>query len=121
MTMPVAEIYMTCLVGAKNRQPFQQREIMKLENFFSCAVGCGGDMNPELAQSLLDDLSAEGKNIFAQDSGFRYQDFQTYAGSWFGYPCRDAESLEWLVIIKNSYIYVSDYGAVQAAARQARC
>lgn len=72
-TMPVAEVYMTCLVGAKNQQPSQQKEIMKLENFFSYAVGCGGDMNPELAQSLLDDLSTDGKKLYSP----KIQDFGT--------------------------------------------
>lgn len=71
LTMPVAEVYMTCLVGAKDRQPSQQRDIMKPGHFFSYAVGCGGDVNPKLAQSLLDDLSTDGQKLYSP----KIQDF----------------------------------------------
>lgn len=71
LTMKVAEIYMKCLVGAKDRQPSQQKDIMKLGNFFSYAVGCGGDMNPKLAETLLDDLSTDGEKLYSP----KIQDF----------------------------------------------
>jgi len=65
MTMPVAEVFVICLTAAKKELPSNKNEFVKLANLYSYAVACGGDMASELAESLLDDISTDGKRIFS--------------------------------------------------------
>ena len=63
LTITVAEAYLTAMVAAQREYPSKKRQLNKLATFFSYAVATGGDMNPMLAQTLLDDLSTDGKHL----------------------------------------------------------
>lgn len=65
LTMTVAEAYLIGWAAAGKSQPSKKKETIKLGNFFTYAVASGGDMNPKLAQSLLDDISTDSKKIYS--------------------------------------------------------
>ncbi len=65
MTMTVAEVFMISVFAKKKEQPSKEKDLVKLANFYSYAVACGGDMREELAESLLDDITTDGKRIFS--------------------------------------------------------
>ncbi len=46
-------------------QPSKAKDLMKLANLYSYAVACGGDMREEFADSLLDDITTDGRRIFS--------------------------------------------------------
>lgn len=63
MTMTVAEAYIPCLMAAEEEYSSKKRLIRKLSYLYGHAISCGGDMAPVLADSLLDDLSTDGKQL----------------------------------------------------------
>lgn len=63
LTMTVAEAYIPCLMAAEKEYPSKKRQIRKLGMLYANAVSAGGDMSPALAQTLLDDLSTDGKQL----------------------------------------------------------
>lgn len=63
--MTVAEAYLECLVAVRRKDQTKKKDIKKLGDFYTYAVASGGDMNPGLAQSLLDDLSTDGEKIYS--------------------------------------------------------
>ncbi|MEZ3551780.1 MAG: hypothetical protein K1W02_13870 [Muribaculaceae bacterium] len=65
MTMTVAEAYIPCLMAAEEKYPSKKRQIRKLGMLYGNAVSVGGDMSPGLAETLLDDLSTDGKQIYS--------------------------------------------------------
>lgn len=71
LTMTVSEAYLPAVMAAKKEYPAKTRQLNKLATFFSYAVATGGDMNPALAQTLLDDLSTDGHKLHSA----KIQDF----------------------------------------------
>lgn len=63
LTMTVAEACIPCLMAAENEYPSKKRQIRKLGMLYANAVSDGGDISPALAQTLLDDLSTDGKQL----------------------------------------------------------
>lgn len=63
LTMTVAEVFIPALMAAEKEYPTKKRLIRKLSSLYGHAVAAGGDMIPELAESLLDDLSTDGKQL----------------------------------------------------------
>lgn len=63
LTMTVAESYIPCLMAAEREYPSKKRQIRKLGMLYGNAVSAGGDMSAALAESLLDDLSTDGKQL----------------------------------------------------------
>lgn len=63
LTMTVSEAYLPAIMAAQREYPSKKRQLNKLAGFFSYAVATGGDMNSELAVSLLDDLSTDGRKL----------------------------------------------------------
>lgn len=63
MTMTVAEAYIPCLMAAEREYPSKKRQIRKLGMLYGNAVSAGGDMNPAIAETLLDDLTTDGKQL----------------------------------------------------------
>lgn len=63
LVLTTAECYMIVAVPFKKEYPAQGRQIHEIMQFFSHAIPCGGDMNPALADELLDDLSTDGREI----------------------------------------------------------
>ena len=63
MTMTVAEAYIPCLMAAEREYPSKKRQIRKLGMLYANAVSAGGDMSPARAETLLDDLSTDGKQL----------------------------------------------------------
>lgn len=63
MTMTVAEAYIPCLMAAEREYPSKKRQIRKLGMLYGNAVSTGGDMNPAIAETLLDDLTTDGKQL----------------------------------------------------------
>lgn len=66
MTMTVAEAYIPCLMAAEKEYPSKNRLIRKLSSLYGHAISCGGDMAPALADSLLDNLSTDGKQLHSE-------------------------------------------------------
>lgn len=66
MTMTVAEAYIPCLMAAEREYPSKNRLIRKLSSLYGHAVSCGGDMAPALADSLIDNLSTDGKQLHSE-------------------------------------------------------
>lgn len=71
MTTTIAEAFIPCLRAAEEEYPTKKRQIIKLSSLYGHAIGCGGDMAPALAESLLDDLSTDGKQLHSS----KIQDF----------------------------------------------
>lgn len=65
LTMTVAEAYIPALIAAEKEYPSKKRKLRKLGALYANAVSAGGDMNPVLAESLLDDLTTDGKHIYS--------------------------------------------------------
>lgn len=63
LTMTVAEAYIPCLMAAEEEYSSKKRQIRKLGMLYGNAVSAGGDMNPANAESLLDDLTTDGKQL----------------------------------------------------------
>lgn len=66
MTMTVAEAYIPCLMAAEKEYPSKKRLIRKLSFLYGHAIACGGDMTPALAETLLDNLSTDGKQLHSE-------------------------------------------------------
>ena len=66
LTMTVAEAYIPCLMAAEEEYPSKNRLIRKLSSLYGHAISCGGDMAPALADSLLDNLSTDGKQLHSE-------------------------------------------------------
>lgn len=74
LTMTAAETYNLCISAFEGKYPSKKKQIRKIASLFMYAIGCAGDMAPDLAESLLDDLSTDGDNIYSDkiaDFGFR--------------------------------------------------
>lgn len=71
MTMTVAETFLPVLRAAEQKYPSKKKHLRKLSMFYSYAVATGGDMHPELAQTLLDDLSTDSHKLHSS----KIQDF----------------------------------------------
>lgn len=71
LTMTVSEAYLPAVMAAKKEYPSKTRQLNKLATFFSYAIATGGDMNPALAQTLLDDFSTDGHKLHSA----KIQDF----------------------------------------------
>ncbi len=65
LTMTVAEVYIPCLMAAEKEYPSKKGLIRKLAALYGHAVSAGGDMSPVFAETLLDDLSTDGKQIYS--------------------------------------------------------
>lgn len=52
-------------MAAEEKYPSKKRQIRKLGMLYGNAVSAGGDMSPGLAETLLDDLSTDGKQIYS--------------------------------------------------------
>lgn len=65
LTMTVAEAFMPCLIAAERQYPPKKGLIRKLVALYGHAVSAGGDMNPAIAEALLNDLSTDGKQIYS--------------------------------------------------------
>ena len=63
LSMTVAEAYIPCLMAAEKEYPSKKRLIRKLGMLYANAVSAGGDMSPARAETLLDDLSTDGKQL----------------------------------------------------------
>lgn len=63
LLMPLMEMYPRLLFAAEREYPKQKKTLHKIANFCGGALACGGDMSPELAEILLDDLSTDGKTL----------------------------------------------------------
>jgi hypothetical protein len=66
LVLTTAECYMVVATSFKKKYPAQRRLILEIMQFFSHAISCGGDMNPTLADELLDDLSTDGREIHSE-------------------------------------------------------
>ncbi len=63
LTMTVAEAYIPCLMAAESEYPSKKKQVRKLAALYGHAVSAGGDMSQSLAETLLDDLSTDGKQL----------------------------------------------------------
>lgn len=63
LTMKETEVYIPCLISAKKEHPSKKRQLRKLASLYGHAISAGGDMTPELAETLLDDLFTDGKQL----------------------------------------------------------
>lgn len=74
LTMTVAEAFIPASIEFERKSPSKKKVIRKLSSFFAQSVSCGGDMTDEIAETLLDDLSTDGSQIYSdkiQDFGSR--------------------------------------------------
>ena len=53
-------------MAAEKEYPSKKRLIRKLSFLYANAVSAGGDMSPTLADSLLDNLSTDGKQLHSE-------------------------------------------------------
>lgn len=63
MTMTVAEAYLPCLMAVEREYPSKKKQVRKLATLYVQAASAGGDMNQVLADTLLDDLTTDGKQL----------------------------------------------------------
>lgn len=65
LAMVVCEAYAHYIGALMKKYPTRKRKIHRLGDFFMYAVAAGGDMTPKLTESLLDDLSTDGEEIYS--------------------------------------------------------
>lgn len=65
LTMAIAEAYIQALVAMGHKYPTKRKQIKRLGDFYTYAISAGGDMTGELAETLLEDLSTDGKDIYS--------------------------------------------------------
>lgn len=65
LTMTIAESYLLALRAIEKESTSSNGKLRKLGAFYAHAIAAGGDMNPDLAQLLLEDLSTDGKEIYS--------------------------------------------------------
>lgn len=61
----VCESYMMTGIAFAKKYPLKHKIIQELMAFFALAIPSGGDMNPTLAEELLDDLTTDGRSIYS--------------------------------------------------------
>jgi hypothetical protein len=64
--MTISEGYMLAAAAYQKKYPSKRKVINEVMQFFACAIAYGGDMNPTLADELLDDLSTDGREIHSE-------------------------------------------------------
>lgn len=65
MVMTVCEGFVPSSIAAEKRYPSSRKAIRTLAYMLGHSCGAGGDMNPCLADELLDDLSTDGHDIYS--------------------------------------------------------
>lgn len=65
MVMTVAEGYIPASIAAEKQYPSRKKSIRTIAYMLANACGAAGDMKPELADELLDDLETDGQQIYS--------------------------------------------------------
>lgn len=66
LTMTVAEAYIPCLMATESEYPSKKKQIRELAALYGHAVSAGGDMSQALADTFLDDLSTDGRQLHSE-------------------------------------------------------
>jgi hypothetical protein len=65
MVMTVVEGYTQAAIDAEKKYPASKKAVRMMAYLLANASGAGGDMNNDLADELLDDLTTDGKKIYS--------------------------------------------------------
>lgn len=65
MVMTVAEGFIPASIAAEKKYHISKKAIRTMAYMLANASGAGGDMNPKLADELLDDLETDGDQIYS--------------------------------------------------------
>lgn len=61
----MSDSYMIASSAYASRFPSKRKAVTEIAAFFAHATSCGGDLQPDLADELLNDLSTDGEKLYS--------------------------------------------------------